>query len=76
MRLSEIQNKDIISIIDGKKIGNIIDIKIDVSTGMITRLILENKGIMNRFISGQNETEITWSQITKIGEDVILVNMN
>lgn len=75
MRLSDIQNKDIISIIDGKKIGNIIDVKIDANSGMIVGLILETKGIMNRFISGQNETEITWKQITKIGEDVILVDI-
>ena len=29
MRLSDLQNKDIVNVIDGKNIGNIIDLSID-----------------------------------------------
>ena len=29
MRLSDLQSKDIVNVIDGKNIGNIIDVKID-----------------------------------------------
>lgn len=29
MRISELQDKDVINLIDGKKIGNIIDLNID-----------------------------------------------
>lgn len=74
MRLSDLQNKDVISVIDGKKIGNIIDIKIEDS-GRIEALIVEpNRYIFNVFSSHQ-EFDIKWSEIDKIGEDVILVNM-
>lgn len=72
MRLSDIQNKDVINISNGIKIGNIIDIKINVETGKIESFILEKKKFSNLF-SNNDEIEIYYNQINKIGEDVILV---
>ena len=73
MRLSELQNKDVVNIIDGKKIGNIIDVSID-SNGKTVGLIVEKyKFLVSMFTN--REIEIRWSQIEKIGEDVILVNI-
>lgn len=75
MRLSDLQSKDVISIVDGKKIGNIIDIKIEEASGRIEALVVEpNRFFMNVFSSRQ-EFEIYWPEIEKIGEDVILVKM-
>ncbi len=75
MYLSELQNKDIVSIKDGKKIGNIIDVSIDKEGHMISLIIQKNKFNINLF-RGNAEEEIKWSQIKKIGEDVILVDTN
>ncbi|MBO6145420.1 MAG: YlmC/YmxH family sporulation protein [Bacilli bacterium] len=72
MRLSEIQNKDVININTGEKIGNIIDVKIDEENGKIESFILERKKFSSLF-SSNDEIEIRYSQINKIGEDVILV---
>lgn len=75
MRLSDLQNKNIVSINDGRNIGNIIDVKIDEETGSITSLIIEgNKGFFT-FSNKGMDTEINWKSISKIGEDVILVNI-
>ena len=71
MRLSEIQNKDVISINTGIKIGNIIDIKVNSECGKIESLILEKKKF--NIFNSNDEIEIYWTQIDKIGEDVILV---
>ena len=74
MRLSDLQNKDIINVNDGKKIGNIIDIIIN-KDGTSSGIIVEkNKFIISHF-TNQGEIEIKWNQIEKIGEDVILVNI-
>lgn len=71
MRLSELQSKKIINIDDGKNIGNIIDINIHES-GNIESLILEqNKNFFS--LTKESDTKIPWKDITKIGEDVILV---
>ena len=72
MRLSEIQNKDVINVNSGMKIGNIIDVKVNSETGKIESLILEKRKFSSIF-SSNDEIEIYWNQISKIGEDVILV---
>ncbi len=75
MRLSDLQSKDIVNVADGKNIGNIIDVKINEETGVIEALVIEAN---RNFLSFRNkgvDTEINWKNITKIGEDVILVNI-
>ena len=75
MHLSDLQNKDIVSINDGKKIGNIIDVIID-ENGNMNALIIQKSKFLNGFFSNNGEIEIKWKQISKIGEDVILINLN
>lgn len=71
MRLSDLQNKDVVDLKSGVKIGNIIDIKIDLN-GSIASLILEKKKY-SRLFSSNDEIEISYDKIVKIGEDVILI---
>ncbi len=75
MRLSDLQNKSLVNINDGRNIGNIIDVKVEEQTGNIKSLIIEGKGGMFTFLNKDSELEIFWSDIKKIGEDVILVNL-
>ncbi len=70
MRLSDLQNKDIVNIIDGKRIGNIIDVSLDETGKMISLIVSRSK--FNLF--NNSEIEIKWNQISKIGEDVILID--
>jgi len=75
MRLSDLQSKNIVSVNDGRNIGNIIDVKIDEETGAIISLIIEANKNFFSFSNRGMDTEIYWKHITKIGEDVILVNI-
>lgn len=75
MRLSDLQHKDIVNVMDGKKIGTIIDISLD-SNGVLDSLIVEKSKFILSYFTNKNEIEIKWKQIEKIGEDVILVKMN
>lgn len=71
MRLSELQSKKIISMNDGKQIGVITDVIIDTN-GKIESLIIEStKSIFS--LSREMDSKVYWNEITKIGEDVILV---
>lgn len=74
MRLSDLQNKDVVNLIDGKKIGNIIDVDID-REGKMAELIVEKSKFFVSMFSSKDEIGIKWSQIEKIGEDVILVKI-
>ncbi len=73
MRLSELQYKDIVNL-EGKKIGNIIDVKID-ENGRLVSLVLDGGKKFLKLRSQDAETEISWDKIEKIGEDVILVRL-
>lgn len=71
MNLSDLQTKRVISVLSGRNIGNIIDVSIN-SEGKIEALIIEqSRNIFS--LNKDNVARITWNEISKIGEDVILV---
>ena len=70
MRLSELQQKEIFNIKDGKRVGVIIDVIVG-DDGNIKNLVLEEKR-GRRFT--KEEYSVLWSQIIKIGDDIILVD--
>ena len=72
MRLSDLQTKDIVDINSGIKIGKIIDAIIEDNGNLKCLIVLKNKFI--NFLNN-NEVEILWNQIIKIGDDVILVKI-
>ena len=74
MRLSDLQNKTIINLIDGKNIGNIIDLEIN-EDGTNKGLIVEKHKFLISSLSNKKEILIKWEEIKKIGEDVILVSI-
>ena len=69
--MSDLQTKKIISVSTGRNMGNIIDADIR-ENGTIDGLIIEqNRNIFS--LNKESDTRIYWDDITKIGEDVILV---
>ena len=70
MRLSELQLKEIVNISNGKRVGMIIDVEVD-EQGYIKTLVLEEK--RGRKFS-REEISISWNQIIKIGDDIILID--
>ena len=73
MRLSDLQNKDIITT-DGKLIGNIIDVVIE--NGIIKYLVVEKSKFLISLFTSKDEVEVNWKQIKTIGDDVIIVEYN
>lgn len=74
IKLSELQMKEIIDINRGKRLGHIYDLTIHPVTGKIESIIILQRRNKGGFFSSPEEIEISWRQITKIGDDVILVN--
>ena len=74
MNLSDLQEKEVIDISSGKRIGSIIDIIINVS-GNVSKLVLEERKTSRRLFSNTKEDiYLDWKQIIKIGDDIILVD--
>ena len=74
MRLSELQEKKIISILSGKNIGNISDIEINTNGNIESLIIEQGRSLFN--INKESDIKVSWEEITKVGEDVILVKKN
>ena len=71
MHLSDLQTKEIIDITTGRRMGIIIDIIVE-PTGKIKSLVLQEKKV-KRFKTLE-EQEVTWNEIVKIGDDIILID--
>lgn len=70
--LNAMRNMEVIDILTGTKIGFIKDFKINCDNNKIISLILP--GEMKSWFGKEEEKEILWKDIVKIGTDVILVN--
>lgn len=73
MRVSDLQLKDVVSMIDGKRLGKIVDIEL-TSDGKINYFLVEPRRFF-RLFSTSSEVNVSMNQIKKIGEDVILVEI-
>jgi YlmC/YmxH family sporulation protein len=73
VKISEFQIKDVVNVADGKKLGNIGDIEINLTTGKIEAVIVTGSGKVLGFFGREEDIVIPWKNIIKIGQDVILV---
>ncbi|MCM3768004.1 YlmC/YmxH family sporulation protein [Neobacillus niacini] len=73
VRISEFQVKDVVNVSDGKRLGNIGDIEINLTTGKIESVVISGNGRVLGFFGKEDEIVIPWKNIIKIGQDVILV---
>lgn len=76
MKISDFQTKDVINIMDGKKLGQVNDIELDVKQGRIESIIVPNYSRFMGLFGGGTEIIIPWNNIVKIGADVVLVKMD
>lgn len=67
---SDISDKEVVNLCDGKRLGYVCDADIDTECGKIIRLALPAK---SGLFPGKNRIYIRWDNIERIGEDIILV---
>lgn len=70
---SVLKGKEVISVADGKRLGQITDAEIDIDARRITAIILPQEGGRSLFFEQAEEWYIPWEMIERIGEDVVLV---
>lgn len=71
----ELRAKDVINVVDGKRLGRILDIVINLRNGRVMGLVLPgNKNFLGLFKSN-GELFVPFRNICKIGNDVILVEL-
>ncbi|MVO99356.1 YlmC/YmxH family sporulation protein [Paenibacillus lutrae] len=76
MKISDFQTKDVINIVDGKKLGQISDLELDLRQGKIDSIVVPNNSKFFGLFGGGTDIIIPWKHIVKIGADVVLVKLD
>lgn len=75
-RSSDIRQKEVINVLDGRRMGTIIDMELS-SDGRIDNITVPGPvRIMDLFRGSRNGIVISWDRVRMIGEDVILVELD
>ena len=72
MRISDIMEKEIINVKNGKKLGFITDIDLDVENGKVSSFSITGSS-GNFFSRGAEIDTVFWRDILRIGCDTIIV---
>lgn len=75
MKISDFQAKDVINIVDGKKLGHVADLELDLRQGRIDAIVVPIGGRVLGIFGGGEDVVIPWRSIVKIGTDVVLVRL-
>ncbi len=75
-RVSQIRRKEVINLRDGSRLGYVSDVEIDEHSGKVEAIIVPAPiGIFGLFGRAEDYI-ISWDEIEKIGEDLILVSVD
>jgi YlmC/YmxH family sporulation protein len=73
--INDLRDKEVINICDGRKLGCVDDVEVDVSSGRLVSIIVPCDGRLFGF--GRSKSlVILWDSIEKIGDDTILVKID
>ncbi|HHY71070.1 MAG TPA: YlmC/YmxH family sporulation protein [Thermoanaerobacterales bacterium] len=74
--MSDLRQREVINITDGKRLGFVTDLDIDLEKGIIKSVIIPGQNRVFSLFSKAGDYVIPWEQIKTIGSDVILVELS
>lgn len=76
VKISDLRMLDVINVGEGKRLGMIKDIELDLENGKIKAIVLPGNTRAFNLFSKSDEVVVQWDKIVRIGVDVILVDLN
>lgn len=76
VRFSELQNREVINVCDGCRIGFVCDLELDCTGGNICALVIPGKCKFFGLFGREDDFVIPWNCIRRIGNDIILVEVD
>ena len=68
--------KEVINISDGRSLGFVYDIEVDLDKGVIDGIVIPGtRGFMGLFSKKEGDVVIKWDKVKTVGDDVILVDL-
>ena len=72
----KLKNREVINIYDGRSLGFVSDIEVDLENGVIDGIVIPGtRGFMGFFSRSDADTVIKWEKVRTVGEDVIFVDV-
>jgi len=75
VKISDFQTKDVINIVDGRKLGHISDLELDLRQGRIDAIVVPAYTKLFGLLGSGTDVVIPWRSIVKVGTDVVLVRL-
>ena len=72
--IEDMREKEVISILDGSRLGMVSDIEIDTVTASLTALIVYGRPKLFGFLGSEEDVVIPWENVKLIGDDTVLVD--
>lgn len=72
-RISDLKLREVINLQDGRRLGFVEDVELDLESGRIRSIIVPGKSSF--WLLRSENIVIPWEQIKRFGTDVILVEM-
>ncbi len=76
IRASDLSTRDVINTVDGRRLGNIVDIELDLANGKIAAVVVPGQPKVLGMFGRSDDYVVPWENVKKIGEDVILVELS
>lgn len=74
-KASELAERDIVNVVDGRRLGAVKDMHVDEMTGLVQAVVLQGPKKLLGLLHGK-DVVIPWSQVRKVGVDAVLVEWN
>ena len=75
MKFTELSCKEVICLCDGRRLGFVSDVRVEVPEGRISAIIVPGKGKLFGLIGSRSDYVIPWGCIRRIGPDIILADV-
>ncbi|MBZ4654127.1 MAG: hypothetical protein JG781_1466 [Peptococcaceae bacterium] len=78
IKISDLRDREIINVVDGRRLGPIKDIELDLEKGRIKAIVLPSLsgGRILGLFGRSDDIVVPWEKIVRIGVDVILVEVS
>lgn len=72
----KLKNKEVINIGDGRSVGFVSDIEVNIEEGRIEGIVIpKERGLFGIFGKNEDDLLISWDKVRTVGDDVILVDI-
>ena len=72
-RIAELRYKEVISVTDGSRFGDVGDMEVDLESGQVRALVVPGRLRLFGLLGREEDRYIPWDRVRRFGEAIILV---